>query len=151
MGEALLVNNGPRGYSGGYYALEGTHSWAIQGVGHARYTLDFKIGIGVDHLFFAAFLIPADGKTRVVLRWGDSPADNDLYIRPVGVVHPDTGEEAIWAWRDRFNGGGDDYPPAVYQEGQAPYLFWNVAAFGCDGCICECLGEPKPPHPRLCF
>jgi hypothetical protein len=112
-------------------------------VGHAEYRLDFTVSIGVDHLFFAAFMLPADGKTRVVLRWGNTPSDNDLYVRPVGVVHPDTGEEAVWAWRDRFSPDGDDYPPAVYEEGQSPYLFWNVAAFGCDGCICECVGESR--------
>jgi len=153
VGQALLVNNGPLGYSGGYFTLEGIHSWEIQGVGHAEYRLDFTIGIGVDHLFFAAFMLPADGKTRVVLRWGDTPSDNDLYVRPVGVVHPDTGEEAVWAWRDRFSADGDDYPPAVYEEGQSPYLFWNVAAFGCDGCICECVdfdGDPETPCEPMC-
>ena len=31
------------------------------------------------------FLVPNDGRTRIILRWGDRPADLDTYVVPSGV------------------------------------------------------------------
>lgn len=55
---------------------------------YAPYTLEFSVGAADESLFYAIYMLPADGVTRTVVRWGSAPADLDLYIVPIGVRDP---------------------------------------------------------------
>jgi hypothetical protein len=83
--------------------MEGTHTFTISRPGYESVKVDIQVpyvceGIcsfppGV--IYQEAFMIPADGRTRIILNWDEQPADMDLYVMPVGVVSLEN-KETIW-------------------------------------------------------
>jgi hypothetical protein len=82
-------------------------------------------------------MVPADGLTRVVLRWGDTPADLDLYVIPIGVVDV-VGSPVRWV-TNLIDGSIED-PPLVVEDDHRPYLWWGVAPEA--DCTCEAVTIP---------
>ena len=90
-------------YEGGFMIMEGTHTFTISRPGYESVNVDIQVpyvcqGIctfppGV--IYREAFMIPADGRTRIILNWDEQPADMDLYVMPVGVVSLEN-KETIW-------------------------------------------------------
>jgi hypothetical protein len=69
------------------------------------------------------FLVPDDGRSRVILRWGNQPADCDIYAVPNDVVDTITGNPVIWRTND---GKRSRHDP--------PYVFFGLC--NCFGCKC---------------
>ena len=99
--------------------------------------LDITVSASGGAQYFEVFLVPADGQSRLVLRWGSTPRDLDFYVIPRNVQNAAGGTQA-WA--------------TIYQEevlthlgGQPPYLSWDVNGF-----MCECAADTVPCDPT-CF
>jgi len=70
------------------------------------------------------FLIPDDGRSRVILRWGNQPADCDIYVVPNDVVDPTTNNPVAWRTNDGKRARHDP-----------PYVFFDLC--NCFGCECD--------------
>jgi hypothetical protein len=139
-----LSNLGPEGFGEGFPQLQGTHIWRIESAGYTPYDLQITIGPVSDTYYFPVYMVPADGLTRAVIRWGDTPADLDLYIIPIGVVDI-IGSPVEWASR-KIDGTIID-PPRVNELGQNPYLWWGVTPE--EDCTCEMISVPCTPTCNL--
>jgi len=94
--------------------IPGPHTIQVMAKGYVPATFEI---IMTDTLNQTFFLIPDDGKTYVVLRWGADPADLDLYVIPIGVSQIDNSGNVTWV--DETGG-----TPLTYSGGESPYVWW---------------------------
>jgi hypothetical protein len=77
---------------------------------------------------YVDFLVPDDGGTRIVLRWGNAPSDLDTYVIPSGVVD---GNGANVIWKAEMEDGSAEVPAT-----ETPYVFWGLCDICEDDCVC---------------
>ncbi len=61
--------------------------------------------------------MPADGFTHVVMRWGNTPADLDVYVVPIGVRDKRTSKPVTWGAWDTIT-GNFTFPGPTVSDGQ---------------------------------
>lgn len=83
---------------------------------YASYTQEVNVRSGTETLFFAIYMIPlTGGLTRAMLRWGDTPADLDMFVVPIGVT--DSARNPV-KWSSREPGGAIVSPPSTSSSNQ---------------------------------
>lgn len=105
--------------SQGIFIPQGARSVTVRAEGFSSSTKTAIVGsytIGPTILVF--FLVPiSDGKTRAILRWGDTPADLDIYVVPRRTVQLDGSR---LTWTNGFPGG-----MSTWNAGEDSYAWWN--------------------------
>lgn len=130
-----------------YPPIQGSHRWTIEAEGYALFYLDFEVSYQQETAFFPVYLIPADGVTRAVLRWGNFPEDLDIVVVPVGVV--DQAGVAV-DWGQKSTDGVVVSPTSTDGLGQAPYLWWGINSEMREmECVCLPINNPCLPTCNL--
>jgi len=113
-------------YVGGYKYFGRKSKLLVTAAGFFPQIFDVEL-IASDYLRrVSSFTVPDDGLSRVILRWGNRPADCDIYLVPKDVVDAQSNPVA---WRT------DDGKRA---RTAPPYVFFNLC--NCFDCTC---GEPQ--------
>mmetsp|Transcript_46885 Transcript_46885/g.111249 ORF Transcript_46885/g.111249 Transcript_46885/m.111249 type:complete len:1266 (+) Transcript_46885:264-4061(+) len=136
VAQNVLVPDGRGGFTGGFYRAEGDHVLEIQANGYSTQTMQINLQKIMEPAFFQANLLPSDGQTRIVLEWGNQPADLDLIVVPRGVRAWDG---TLVRWTTGFN-----ERPQAYDPCEDAYVWWGLA----DVCECSALNLPCVP---TCF
>ncbi|EKX34332.1 hypothetical protein GUITHDRAFT_147306 [Guillardia theta CCMP2712] len=108
-------------YLGGLFLLGRDNVLDIRAPGYMRVVEQVNMGARGCVFNFATFLLPSTGKTFAKLRWGDRPADLDIYVFPRNVRNLQ-GEPVVWRTDDG-------------KLAKTDYVWWGLCL--CDTCTCD--------------
>ena len=150
------------GWYGGYFLREGDHTFEISRAGYVSQVLTLSVPsvcegdpdlcLPDDVIYREIFMVPKDGKTRVILNWGDLPADLDILVLPIGVSG--LNEEPV-VWTNKSGGSVSVYDYETFEDvtttygpGRYPYASWNMYSDGT--CACEYTCVEGISYPFVC-
>jgi len=125
--------------TGGYSIPEGNANVFFSATGFNTFNTTFAIA-ATGAMYFEVFLVPADGQSRIVLRWENTPTDLDIYVIPSNVVDS---IGAVQGWTTIY-----DWDVWTHWPSQNPYLSWDVNA-GAYACGCSPDDTPCKPTCTL--
>ena len=148
-------------YSGGFSVGRGQHVFEVRRKGYISQSLTVVLpstckgahclppGIA----YREVYMVPNDGRTRIVLNWGNLPRNLDLLVMPVGVVAQSHG---MISWKDRKGNDVAVYDQKDYTQtttsyglGREPYASHNLVRDGSCRCEYTCK-ENSESHPFVC-
>ena len=170
------------GYVGGFMVPQGEHKFEVSRPGYKSEIYKIVVPqrcegsncLPMEIIYRELYMIPNDGKTRVVLEWGDTPFDLDIVVMPVGVLGLN-GEQLVWKTRsgsdvkvyDTSDTSWDAESRGTtnYGDGREPYAsrlltdgahsMQEVTVDGCmmapkSLCRCEHTCREGTSHPFVC-